>query len=76
MLMYSDQIKTEAIDGFDNFIIQAIAPNADEIKAIQVHNRSDESHQHSSANSIHFSIPTAKSFTSSTSRSSASTITF
>lgn len=39
MMSYSERIKNEAIDSFDNFIVQAILPNPDEIKGIQEHNR-------------------------------------
>lgn len=42
MLSFSEKIKNEAIDSFDNFIIQAIAPSTDELKGILEHNRSVE----------------------------------
>lgn len=42
MLSFSEKIKNEAIDSFDNFIIQAIAPSPDEIKGVFEHNRSVE----------------------------------
>lgn len=42
MLSFSEKIKNEAIDNFDNFIIQAVAPSPDEIKGIFEHNRSVE----------------------------------
>lgn len=38
MMSFSERIKGEAIDSFDNFIVQAILPNDDEIKGIQEHN--------------------------------------
>lgn len=40
MLSFSERIRNEAIDKFDNFIIQAIAPSNEEIKGIVEHNRS------------------------------------
>lgn len=40
MLSFSEKIKNEAIDKFDNFIVQAVAPSGDEVKGILEHNRS------------------------------------
>lgn len=40
LITYSEKIKNEAVDSFDNFIIQAILPSEDEIKAVHEHNRS------------------------------------
>ena len=44
MMSFSEKIKIEAIDSFDNFIVQAVLPNDDEIKGIHEHNRSDNWH--------------------------------
>jgi hypothetical protein len=42
MMFYSEKIKSRAIDGFDDFIIQVVLPNDDELKGIQQHNRSGD----------------------------------
>lgn len=39
-MMCTDKIKSEAIDSFDNFILQAVMPSDDEVAGICAHNRS------------------------------------
>ena len=39
MLAFSDKIKTDAIDKFDNFIMQVVVPTSDEIEGVIEHNR-------------------------------------
>lgn len=39
MAMFTEKIKKDAIDSFDNFIIQAVLPGDEEIKGIVEHNR-------------------------------------
>jgi hypothetical protein len=39
MMSFSERIRIEAIDTFDNFIVQAVAPSAAELKGIHEHNR-------------------------------------
>lgn len=40
-MSFSEKIKNEALDSFENFVIQALLPTDDEIKGIQEHNRLD-----------------------------------
>lgn len=39
MVSYSDKIKTEAFDNFDNFILQSVLPSDYEVEGIQKHNQ-------------------------------------
>lgn len=38
-MSFSERIKKEAVSRFDNFIMQAVLPNDDQIIGIQEHNR-------------------------------------
>lgn len=39
MMSFSERIKQEAIDSFDNYIMQAVAPSSEEIAGVHEHNR-------------------------------------
>lgn len=39
MMSFSEKLKNETIDTFDNFIVQAITPNNEEIRGVHEHNR-------------------------------------
>ncbi|CRK86659.1 CLUMA_CG000495, isoform A [Clunio marinus] len=39
MMSFSERIKCEALDSFDDFIVQAVLPRDDEVKGILEHNR-------------------------------------
>lgn len=40
-MSFSEKIKSEALESFEDFVIQALLPTDDEIKGIQEHNRLD-----------------------------------
>lgn len=74
MAMFTERIKKDAIDSFDNFIIQAVLPEDDQIKGIVEHNRSEDDFPSKKNLQTYLLPPTVESSMSSANLSSASRI--